>query len=185
MAPRGCLLPKLVARRPALVEILLMIFFGPVELRCLGNLCYDGPLVPAHLLKPLFRRPGRTLLLRRVIKNGRAVLRADVRPLPVERRRVVDGPKQFKQLIISDLSRIILHLNHFGMASPGRAHIFISRPLEPSSGVSDRRRDNTFHLTKLRFHFPKTARAKNSLLRHISRSLFLARAVFGKWKRSF
>ncbi len=81
-------------------EIFLVIIFGQVELVERGHLGHDG-VVPnaccADLLDDLL---GDLLLLLIVIEDGRAVLRAHVRALAVERGRVVDGKEDRQQVVV-------------------------------------------------------------------------------------
>ena len=60
----------------------------------------------------------------RSIKNFRAVLRTDIRPLSVRLRWVVDFHKPFDQRFIGNLRRIKRDLDRFGMARGMGAHLF-------------------------------------------------------------
>lgn len=57
----------------------------------------SGLVLPA--LQPLQRRQDHRRILRIGIKDSRAVLRADIRPLAVYGNRIDDGKKQLQQLL--------------------------------------------------------------------------------------
>src|SRR5258706_14084236 len=78
-------------RQTAFLQILLVIVFGAIEIRCRCDLGYDFVLEAA--LRLFLRGPGSGLLLWRVEENRRAVLSADVRPLTVHRGWVVIVPE--------------------------------------------------------------------------------------------
>src|SRR5579864_2295779 len=83
----------------ALLEILLVIFLGGPELGGGHDLGHDGPRETA--LRGIAGGARLALLRRRVIENDQAVLRAHVRPLAVQRRRVVIVPEDFKQVVVA------------------------------------------------------------------------------------
>src|SRR5579863_6040201 len=96
----------------ALLEILLVIFLGAPELGGGHDLGHDGPRKTA--LRGVAGGARFRFLFRRVIENDRTVLRAHVRPLPVQRRRVVIVPEDFEQVVVADYVRVKSHLDHFG-----------------------------------------------------------------------
>src|SRR5580704_4876076 len=95
------------ARETAFLEVPLVVLFRRVERHGRHDLRDDRP---AELVCGLERvaRGDRGRVLRFVmIENRRPILRADVRPLPVQRRRVVVLPENIQQVIIRDLGRVI------------------------------------------------------------------------------
>lgn len=86
----------LVAAR-VLVKIELVVRLGVVPLARRHELC-DNPAVPPFLVGARRHVARDGLLLGRVEEDGAAVLRARVRPLVVQLRRVVDRVEVFDQL---------------------------------------------------------------------------------------
>src|SRR5713101_5104305 len=86
--------------QPALLEILLVIFLSAPELDGGHDLGHDGPRETA--LRGVAGGARLALLRRRVIENDRAVLRAYVRSLTVQRCRAVVVPEDFEQVVVAD-----------------------------------------------------------------------------------
>jgi hypothetical protein len=82
--------------------------------------------MPAASFQPLFGSDRRRLLLRRVIEDGRTVLGADVGPLAVERRWVVDLPEDVEQFVVGNLQGIVFDLDDFRM--PGAIGAYVTFP---------------------------------------------------------
>ena len=59
------------------------------------------------------------------IKNGRAVLRANVAPLAIQLRWVVGIEKNVEQLIVADLLWIVRNSNHLGVPGVSFANTLI------------------------------------------------------------
>ena len=75
-------------------EISLVILFGFVEWHRLNKFRHNGAgVTPALLLLPLGLL-SRFPLLKVAIENRGAVLAADVRPLPIASRGIVDAPER-------------------------------------------------------------------------------------------
>src|SRR3954451_13133917 len=85
----GSLRSKMAARPSALGQVLLVVFLRPVERSGPGDLGDDRPAELAAGIESLPGGRGGGLLLLVVEEDGRSVLRADVRPLAVQGRRVV------------------------------------------------------------------------------------------------
>src|SRR5580693_4633873 len=85
------------ARGAALLQIALVVFFGPPEGRGGRDLGHDRAAKAAAGLQLVARGNRRRLLLRGVEEDRRAVLRPLVRTLLVQRGRVVVGPEHFQQ----------------------------------------------------------------------------------------
>ena len=69
-----------------------------------------------QLLHEILRRAPLLLI---VIENRRAVLRAHVPALTIERRRIVKCEEDAEEIAVGDLVRVEFHLNDFRV--PGRA----------------------------------------------------------------
>lgn len=59
------------------------------------------------------------------VKDRRPVLAADIRPLAVERGRIVALPENPEQFFITDLFRSKTDLDSFGVAGPAAADIVV------------------------------------------------------------
>ena len=155
-----------------------MIFFCAPECRHRFNLRYHWPgKTPAHidLFPGCFRR---RLLLGRMIKNHRAILRSNIRTLPVQCRGIVVRPEHLQKLIVRDLEWIEFHFHDFGVTGPVSAHIFVSRILFRSASITDCRRQHAFQIAESFFNSPKTACAKRCLFRsHQKQSGTIIRTV--------
>ena len=79
-------------------EIFLVIIFGDVELVNGGYFCNDGTAPDLLGIQIADEILGNFLLLRRVIKNGRAVLRANIPALTVQRGGVMDGEEDIQNI---------------------------------------------------------------------------------------
>src|ERR1700677_2015184 len=94
-------------RQAALFEVLLMILLGAPEFGGRRNLRDNRPWETS--LRGISRCPRFGFLLRRVIENRRTVLRADVRALAIQSRRVVVVPEHFENIVVADHLRIEGH----------------------------------------------------------------------------
>src|ERR1044072_3133547 len=86
-----------VGLRGVPLEVVLMVVLGRVELVEWHDLCDDGRVPHArgrHLCDDLL---GRLALLGAMVEDRRAVLRAHVRALTVQGRRVVYGGEEFQK----------------------------------------------------------------------------------------
>ena len=70
---------------------------------------------------------GDVALLVVVVEDGRAVLRADVVALAVERRGVVRLPEDAEQVFERDFGRVVRDLHDLGVAGGSRADLFVGR----------------------------------------------------------
>src|SRR6266571_1462414 len=93
-------------------------------------------------------------------ENRRAVLRADVRPLPVHLRRVMRLPEGIEQLFITQLRRIERNLHHFRVSRFARANILVRRLGYLSATVAHRGIDHSWDALKRRLHSPEAPRSK-------------------------
>src|SRR5262249_10917834 len=111
-------------------------------------------------LETLLRRGRRRLLLRGVIEDHRAILRADVGPLPIRRGRIMAVPENVEQLLVGNTSRVVLDLDDLRVSGAITAHVAISRILQPAPRVADRRRRHARHAPERRLDAPETAGAE-------------------------
>src|SRR6266852_5207746 len=144
----------------ALLQVLLVILFGAPEGARLCDLGGDWALELAAGVKRLLRFLCGGFLLRRMKENRGAVLLAEVRPLAIHLRRIVNAPESVQQLRVGNFLRIKGYLDDFGVAGGVRAHVFVCRiflvpALVPGDGLDDSR-----HATKRRFNSPKTTCCK-------------------------
>ena len=142
--PRECLVVhSMVAITTGIVlEIVLMVRFAHEEFQALGrlNLCGDLSFDLAaglHFVANLF---GDLLLFARVREDDRAVLRASVVALPIQRRRIVHAEEEANEIRVRHLVRIVGHLQNFGMIGRAGAHGFVVR-LRCTAHVADDGRD--------------------------------------------
>ena len=77
----------------ALGEILLMVFFGAVEVRGRFDLCRDGATKASGSFEFGFGRARGLFLFGRVEEDNGAILRADIGALPVYLGRIMGIPK--------------------------------------------------------------------------------------------
>src|SRR5690606_980348 len=128
-----------MARAPApFGEILLVILFGTPERGCRDDLRDDRIGEPPRGVPRLTRLFGKFLLLWRVSEDHRAVLIPDVRPLPVERRRVMHLPECLQQLLVADHSGVVTDLHHLGVPGPLAADLLIGGMVSVAPHVAAR-----------------------------------------------
>jgi len=119
------------------LQILLVILFGAIEGACGCDLRRDGRLnLPLHPSPPAISWPPLPAPVNE--RNRRAILRAEIRPLAVDLRRVVSLPESVEQLFVTHFCRVKRHLHHFRMPRFVRANIFVvgfgvSPPLYPTA----------------------------------------------------
>src|SRR2546425_6824418 len=111
--------------RTALLEIPLVIFLGAIERGRRGDLGDDGPAKASGGLRLFFGFARDGFLFGRMEENRRAILRAEIGPLAVELRRVVDLPENLQKLFVTQLCRVKRHLHDFGVTGPVRAHVLV------------------------------------------------------------
>src|SRR2546423_8206970 len=114
-------------RLAALFQIALVIFFRAPELRRGLDLGYDRPIESSALSYFLLRLFSSGFLFRRMIENHGTVLGADIRALPIQSRRIVVGPENVEELIVTDLRRVELQLNDLSVAGFIAANILVGR----------------------------------------------------------
>jgi hypothetical protein len=155
-------------RLTALREIALVIFFRAPEFRSRLDLRHDRARKASAPVDFFFRGFRHRFLFGRMIKNRRTILRADIRPLSIQRRWIMVRPEDIEQLFVTNLCRIEFDFDHFGVTGLVAANIFVARIVFCSAGVANRCCCYAFEISKDFFHAPKTARAERCFLcRHV------------------
>ena len=112
---------------------------------------------------------GDTRLFGRGRKNRRAVLRADVRPLPIELGGIVrDGEVNLQDLAIRDLARVEGDLYRFGVAGRSGADDLVLCRALIAAGVARDGAGHTCDVLKHSLHTPETAAREH---RHVGTRL--------------
>lgn len=147
-------------RLAAFREVTLMIFLGTPEFRGQLDLGNDRSWKAAAHVDLIPGSFGRRFLFRRMIKNDRAILRADIGALPIQRRRIMIRPENIENLVVTYLRGIKFHFNDLGVAGRVRANVFVAGIVFCSAGIADRSRGYAFQVAKGFFYAPKTAGPK-------------------------
>ena len=99
-------------------------------------------------------------------KNLRAILRAAVRALTVELRRVVrDREIDLQDLAVGHLMRVEGHLHAFGVAGAARAHGFIVGVLCVAAGIAGHREGDALDVLVDGLDAPEASAGKNRRFR--------------------
>jgi hypothetical protein len=119
-------------------------------------------------------RDGFLLLV--VIKDGRAILGAHIRPLPVQGSWVVGAPEHVQQVLKGNDLRIICDLHRFGVTGVAGTHLLIGGILHAAARVAGHDLMHAFQVLENGFHTPKTAgrqRCFFKFIRHHNPPIFL------------
>ncbi len=125
-----------IALPRVVIKVVLMVLFGRVKVLERGDFRHDGPrkdLRGVELLLVLF---GGLSLLIGVIKDGRAVLRAHIVALLIERRGIVSLPEHFQKVLKRNLGWIVSDLNDFRMAGAASANVLITGVLDRAAAIA-------------------------------------------------
>jgi hypothetical protein len=136
------------------------MLLGAVELRGGRDLRDDRAREFAGFAELAFRLLGGNPLVLIGIKNYRPVLSADVRALAVERRRVMNLPKDFQQLLVRYARWVVLNLDNLGVSGLASANRSIAGIWDGAAGVSDGHIDDSGDLAKTRFDTPEASGGK-------------------------
>src|SRR6266704_6026930 len=98
-------------------QILLVVFLRRIEFRCRRNFRRDWPIEFAGFVPPSLHAFGDLFLLFAGVENRRAILRAHVVVLPVQRGGIVHPKEIIQQGLVTEPGGIEFHLNRLGMAS--------------------------------------------------------------------
>src|SRR5574343_1462360 len=99
-------------------KILVVIFLGLKKGDGRSYFGDDGRTPDPLAIETADHRFGDSLLAGIMEKDGRAVLRADIMPLAVRRRRIVDREEGGEQRLEVDFRRVEGDLHHFGVTPP-------------------------------------------------------------------
>src|SRR5579863_94982 len=154
------------AGHAALLEVALVIFLGGVELAGRSDFRGDRARELLTGFERLFGLLCDCLLLRRMGKNRRAVLLAEVRPLAVHLSRIVHVPERIHQRFVFDLFRIESNLHHFGVASLIGADVLVCRVFRVAVAVANQRVDHSGDHPKFYFDSPKASCGKSCEFSH-------------------
>ena len=124
--------------------------------------------VAETLLGALHHAPRGLGLLVGVGEDHRAILIADVRPLAVELRRVVDLEVLLHQVLVVHLGGIEGDLANLDVAGGPAAHLLVGRVVDMAALVSDGGLDHAGKLLERRLDLPEAARAEG---RHLGPGL--------------
>src|SRR6202167_1668653 len=150
---------------PALLQILLVVLLRTPEALRRFYLGHNPPRLESLLVRKLLNLAQRLgLLLWRVEEDGRPVLRAPVRSLPVQRGRVVQREERVQQLLKTHLRRIKVQLHHLRVPGLVRAHVLVAGPLQLAALVAHRPRRHALDGRKRRLHAPETSCSECCLL---------------------
>ena len=142
----------------ALFEVALVVFFGAPEGLGRFYLGDDALGFESAFQGELFD-PGVGLgfLLRRMEKDGGAILCAPIRTLAVESGWVVEGEEGVEELIEGDARRVEVEFDDFRVAGGVRADVFVGRPVQLAAFIADSGGCDAGNCGKSGFHTPETA----------------------------
>src|SRR5581483_9890643 len=104
------------------------------------------------------------LLFLITVKDDRAVLRPNVRPLPVLGRRIVNGEEHFENLTQRNHLWIERYLHYFGMTGCPGAYLFVGGAVSISARKAGLDLFDAFHLCEHRLDAPETPSAQRNAL---------------------
>src|SRR5439155_16467518 len=154
-----------VAHR-VLREVLLVVRLGVVERPGRRDLGRDLAVAcgPELLLERGASRLGDRALLVAIRIDRRAVLRADVIPLPHPLRGVVVLPEEAEDLLVARLLRVEDDEHRLGMTGAARADLLVRRVPREAAGIADRRRVDAGRLPEDALRTPEAAHPDDRLL---------------------
>src|SRR6266581_4831279 len=94
---------------------------------------------------------------------------AHVRPLAVERGRIMHVPELVQKLLVGHLRRVVRDLNGLRVTRASRAHLLVGRVVQGSTFVTRDGLDYPRHLVEKMLDTPEAA-ARESRFLHISLS---------------
>ena len=143
-------------------QVLLVVVLRVEELVGIRDLGRDLAVsaTSEHRLERVTGLQRRLLLRVRGHVDRRAVLRADVIPLPHPLRRVVRLPEQLEQVGVRHLGRVEDDLHDLGMARAGTADLVVRRVGRVAALVTDRRRKDAVGLPELALRTPEATQGE-------------------------
>ena len=94
-------------------------------------------------------------------KDRRAIARADIVALAIERCRVMDAKENFQQLLKTDGRRIVFQLADFGVIRRSAANLLVRRVGWIATGVAGNNRLDSSQLLEDGFQAPETSTAES------------------------
>src|SRR3989338_608641 len=107
-------------------KVFLVIFLGAVKFIGGLNLRDDRIFKDARTVKQFLRFFGGFFLFRRIIKNGRAILRTNIGALAIERRRIVMVKKEFQKILVAHARRVVSDLDGLRMSGLSGANLLVA-----------------------------------------------------------
>ncbi len=151
-----------------LVEVLLVIAFGVIELNVLADFRGNSVLTTLLLRERLFVdfcRTGSNLMLRGCCRvDGATVLGTDIVTLSETLCRIVCFPEHPEQALERHYFRIEYNEHHFSVARLPAADFIVSRVRRSATGITDRGGIHTFEAPEQPFSAPETAKSKDDRL---------------------
>ncbi len=139
------------------VVIVEMVVFGAVEVGVRGDLCDDGG-IPNMLRSDFLDLVLRLLFLLGVAgEDDRAVLRAFIRALAVERGGVADGEQDLQQVAVGDDLGVEDDVDGFGVAGVTFLDLLVTGVFPLSTRIARFDAFHAFELFEDGFHAPKTS----------------------------
>ena len=152
-------------------QVILVISLGGIERREGTDLGDDRVRINLGLTELLDVRLRHALLVVVGEKDRRAILRAVIRPLAVQLRRVMrDRKEDPQQLAIGDLRRIVGHLDRFRVPGHAGADHLVVRRLGVAAGVARHGLGHALDVAVHRLDAPEATARENGGLRSLDRS---------------
>ena len=140
-------------------SVFLMIRFRLIKRHGFLNFCNDRFCVfGLQLLAKMF---GNYSLLIGLVKNSRAILRADIWPLSIELRRVVQTKKMARKRFVAHFFWVKFDQHGLGMPGCVGANHFVCRIWNIATGIAHRGTLDPWYLVKIELYAPKTSCCKN------------------------
>src|SRR5689334_9959853 len=92
-----------------------------------------------------------------MVEDRRAILRADIVALTIERRRVVEREEHLQNIVEGDLRRVECDLNNFGMAGVAVADLAVGRVTNRAARVARHDILDTLQIVEDRLEAPEAA----------------------------
>ena len=147
---------RLAVRLPGIfVVVILVVRLGLVEFFQRHDLRDDRRLEVRLRLQLGFL--GGQLLRLAAVKNDRAVLRAAVRALAVQRGGIVGVPEIAQQFLVGNFLRVKLDLDDLGVAGVAAANLMVGRIFGVPAGVAAGDGEDAGQPLKDRFRTPEAA----------------------------
>ena len=119
------------------LQIVLMVFFGFVKGRGIGDFCYDGGVQKSGGIYLFYQFLRRLFLLFAGGENGGTVLCADIAALTVFGSRIMHFEKEYEQIAVGGLRGIKGDFNGFGVVGIANANVFVGRVFGVSARIAN------------------------------------------------